>query len=131
VSYGYDVLSRLTSVTDPTAATGETGYSYGAPNTIDDNLSLLSAITNTSGTDLAGTSSEDFADYTYLGPDTIVDTAHPGVVNGLDLTMGNAQNGYNAFDQWGRVVDQLWETAGQDSGSLDFCRGSRAEASWV
>ena len=38
----------------------------------------------------------DFADYTYLGADTIVDTSHPGVTGNLDLSMGTVQNGYTA-----------------------------------
>ncbi len=70
-------------------------------------MSLVASIT-----DLAGTNSPEFADYTYFGAGTIVDTTHPGVAGGLDLTMGNSQNGYNGLDQWGRVVDQLWQSGG-------------------
>ena len=56
-------------------------------------MSLVASIT-----DLAGTNSPEFADYTYLGAGTIVDTTHPGVAGGLDLTMGNSQNGYSGVE---------------------------------
>jgi hypothetical protein len=56
------------------------------------------------------------AAYTYLGTDTIIKTAHrPFGMAGLDLTVGNAQNGYSGLDQWGRVVDQVWAS---DAGAI-------------
>jgi hypothetical protein len=28
------------------------------------------------------------------------------------LTLGSAQNGYGGLDQWGRIVDQVWQSGG-------------------
>jgi hypothetical protein len=47
----------------------------------------VAAITDQSG------SGPDFAQYTYLGAGQIINTAHPGVSGGLDLTLGNKDNG--------------------------------------
>jgi len=103
VAYTYDnSLDRLTNVIYPTSRT--VGYSYGSSGTIDNALSRVAAITDGSST--------TYAAYTYLGAGAIVNTAHPDVTNGLDLTLGTAQNGYNGLDQWGRVVDQVWESGG-------------------
>ncbi len=51
---------------------------------------------------------EKYAAYTYLGAGTIVNVAHPGVTNGLDLTYGTGGT-YGGFDRFGRVVDQKWQ----------------------
>jgi len=123
VQYGYDNLARLESVTYPENPTDQSatprvvGYRYGdSSNTasIDDqisaHLSRVSAITD-------GTT--DLAQYTYLGAGTIINTAHPGVDGGLDLTLGNKDNGYNGLDRFGRVVDQLWKKVGETPQILD------------
>ena len=67
----------------------------------DANLSRVTAITNGG--------SNTYAAYTYLGADTIVDTAHPGVTGGLDLSMGPAEWIYG-LDQWSRAVDQVFKS---------------------
>ena len=53
-------------------------------------MSLVSAVSDASGADVAGPKSNDFAEYTYLGEDTAVNTAHPGVnaTGGLDRASG-------------------------------------------
>ena len=55
------------------------GYSYGDSGSIDNRLSRVAAITDGG--------SNTFAAYTYLGSGTIINTAHPGVTGGLDLTL--------------------------------------------
>jgi len=103
-------IQGLVSVTYPTTTSGNAddngvvGYQY-------DGMSQVTAITNGGST--------TYAAYTYLGLGTITGTAHSEVSGGLDLTVGNAQNGYAGLDQWGRVVDQLWETAGENPTVLD------------
>lgn len=99
VQYGYDGLSRLTSVAYPT--TRNVGYSYGEAGSLDNGLSRVAAITDAT---LGGA----VAQYTYLGADTIVNTAHPQVTGDLTLRLDTMDNGYACPDQFGRVVDHLW-----------------------
>ena len=62
---------------------------------MDYRLSRVSAITDESP------GGDDFAQYTYLGAGTIVNTAHPDVTGGLNLTYG-AGGTYNGLDRFGR-----------------------------
>ncbi len=66
-----------------------------------DRLSRVESITNAADT-------ETYAAYTYLGVGTIVESSRPEVTGGLNLTYGSSGT-YGGFDQFGRVVDQLWE----------------------
>ena len=104
VQYGYDSKLRLTTVTDPTngEVAGVVGYNYGESNSLQNSLSQVTAVTNGGST--------TYAAYTYLGAGTVVDTAHPAVASGLDLSYGNVSNNYAGLDQWGNTADQAWNT---------------------
>ena len=55
VAYNYDTaLDRLDSITYPTSGTGKLDYDYGPSGSIDKAMSLVSAITDASGADVAG-----------------------------------------------------------------------------
>ena len=48
-----------------------------------------------------------FAQYTYLGADTIVKIANPQTTNGLILSYG-AAGIYSGWDRFGRIIEQKW-----------------------
>ena len=76
-------------------------YGYGTEGAIDDIMSRLSSISDSSAGDLA--------EYTYLGRGTIVKESHPNVSGGLNLDYDpNNDGSLSGFDRFGRVVDQLW-----------------------
>ena len=54
------------------------------------------------------------AEYTYLGAGAIVQTTHPGVPGGLNLSLGSGGN-YTALDRFGRLTRQAWTT---DAGAV-------------
>ena len=89
---------RLTSVTYPNG--GVVTYHYDGADGLDDILSRLSRIAD----------EEDettYVEYTYLGAATIVQVDHPAVYGGLTLSYGS-EGTYDAWDRFGRVVDQTW-----------------------
>jgi len=109
VQYGYSLMagganhSRLTSITYPNGKV--LTYNYGTAGGLNDVISRLSSLSDTSGT---------LESYDYLGLSTVVRRAHsqPGV----DLTYikqtgeanGDAGDQYTGLDRFGRVVDQRW-----------------------
>jgi len=100
VGYSFDdSLNRLQTVTYPTSRTVR--YDYGTTGEKDDRLSRIESITN-------GADTETYAAYTYLGTGTIVGIAHAEVTGGLKLNYGSSGT-YGGFDQFGRVISQLWE----------------------
>jgi RHS repeat-associated protein len=106
VQYAYSQMagganhSRLISMTYPNGRVLNFNY-----NGVDDTISRLSSISDTSATLEAST---------YLGLDTVVKRAHPQP--GVDLTYikrsgeanGDAGDQYAGLDRFGRVVDQRW-----------------------
>ena len=107
---GVAAYMRLTDVTDPTN-TQAVGYYYGATGSTDDVLSRVEAVT-----DGTGINAPHLAEYSYLGLNTIVKTAHPQVAGGLNLNYDpGGDNTYTGFDRFGRVADQLWA---DDSGNV-------------
>ena len=107
VQYTYSEMSgganhsRLTGIVYPDGMTLSYNYASG----LDDAISRLSSISDTSGT---------LESYSYLGLGTVVIRSHsqPGV----DLTYvkqsgesnGDAGDQYTGLDRFGRVVDQRW-----------------------
>jgi RHS repeat-associated protein len=93
--------SRLVSMTYPNGRVLSYTYAVG----LDDRISRLSSLTDSSGTLEA---------YSYLGLGTVVKRAHPQT--GVDLTYikqtgeqnGDAGDPYTGLDRFGRVVDQRW-----------------------
>jgi len=93
-------------------------YTYGEEDSTADVLNRLDAICDDS-TQYPGTPGEMLAAYSYLGLGTIVaeDYQTPGVK--LDYVgTGN----YSGLDQWGRVVDQVWQQYGDSPQTLDEYR---------
>lgn len=70
-------------------------------------------------TDGTGQNAPTLVAYTYLGTGTIIGQSHPQVSGGLDLTYGNKTNGYSGLDRYGRVVDEIWQTVGENPTVLD------------
>ncbi len=78
---------------------------YNYDSGVDNNISRLSSISDTSGT---------LESYQYMGLSTVVVRDHP--LNGVSLTyvkkstesMGDAGDNYTGLDRFGRVVDQRW-----------------------
>ena len=94
---------RLTRVDYPA---GEDVYYVYPASGIGNALNRVEAIADNS----AGTTR--FAEYTYLGAQTIVKIAHPQTTYGLNLSYGSAGT-YNGWDRFGRIVEQKWtNTAG-------------------
>jgi RHS repeat-associated protein len=107
VQYAYSAMagganhSRLTGLTYPNGRMLNLNYATG----LDDRISRLSSLSDTSGTLEA---------YAYLGLDTVVTRAH--AQPGVDLTYvkrtgeanGEAGDPYTGLDRFGRVVDQRW-----------------------
>ncbi len=104
--------SRLTGIVYPDGMTLSYNYASG----LDDAISRLSSISDTSGT---------LESYSYLGLGTVVIRGHsqPGV----DLTFvklsgesnGDAGDQYTGLDRFGRVVDQRWRATGLVPVDLD------------
>jgi RHS repeat-associated protein len=94
--------SRLTSIVYPNGKVLNYNYNTG----LDDSISRLSSLSDTSGT---------LESYTYLGLSTVVKRAHPLPTNGLDMTYitpggsGDAGDQYTGLDRFGRIVDQKWQ----------------------
>ena len=54
--------------------------------------------------------SVSYAQYDYLGLNTIVKVAHPGVAGGLNLDYtGSAPGTYDGLDAFGRIISQKWD----------------------
>ena len=93
--------SRPVSMTYPNGRVLYYNYDSG----LDDSISRLSSISDSSGTLEA---------YAYLGLATVVERSHPQT--GVDLTYiktagqpnGDAGDQYTGLDRFGGVVDQLW-----------------------
>jgi RHS repeat-associated protein len=91
----------LTGVTYPG---GEDVYNVFASAGIGDALNRVEGIAdNTAGT-------TKFAEYLYLGAETIVAYQRPAVSGGLTLAYGAAGT-YAGWDRFGRIVDQKWTNA--------------------
>ncbi len=100
--------SRLTGIVYPDGMTLSYNYASG----LDDAISRLSSISDTSGT---------LESYSYLGLGMVVIRGHsqPGV----DLTYvkqsgesnGDAGDQYTGLDRFGRVVNQRWRATGYDN----------------
>ena len=112
VQYAYDTLGRLTTMTHPSGRV--VGYEYGAAGSMDDRLSRVTAITDGG--------SATYAQYTYLGANTVVGADRPAVPGGLSLSYGTAANGYDRLDKFGRVLDQVWAEIGANPDELDHYR---------
>jgi RHS repeat-associated protein len=107
VGYSYTEMAGGANNSRPTALTYPSGrvLSYNYASGLDDSISRLSSISDSSGTLEA---------YSYLGLDTVVRRSHPQP--GLDLTYvkqageanGDAGDQYTGLDRFGRVVDQRW-----------------------
>ncbi len=118
VQYTYSEMSgganhsRLTGIVYPAGMTLSYNYASG----LDDAISHLSSLSDTSGT---------LESYSYPGLGTVVIRSHsqPGV----DLTFvkqsgesnGDAGDQYTGLDRFGRVVDQRWRAAGLVPMDLD------------
>jgi RHS repeat-associated protein len=107
VAYGYDDLARLASVTYPDGRV--ILYQYGSAGSLDDQLSRVTAITDSGGTEV-------YVQYTYLGAGTIVRVDHPEVSGGLTLDMDPAgDNTFAGLDRFGRVIQQFWmDSSGEE-----------------
>jgi RHS repeat-associated protein len=90
---------RLTGITYPTGST-VLSYDYGTSGGMDDYLSRVSAIKQ---------SSTALAAYTYLGQSTVIriDYAEAGIR--LDL-WGGTSGTLTGLDQFNRIIDQNWST---------------------
>jgi len=124
VQYGYSLMagganhSRLTSITYPNGKV--LTYNYGAAGGLNDVISRLASLSDTSGT---------LESYDYLGLSTVVRRAHsqPGV----DLTYikqtgeanSDAGDQYIGLDRFGRVVDQRWITTSTGTATDRFQYG--------
>ena len=86
---------RLDAITYPNGR--EISYGYGSTGAIDDVMSRLATIADTSGT---------LAAYSYLGLGRIVTEDFIDAEVRLDL---NADSNLGGLDRFGRVVDQFWE----------------------
>ena len=95
---------RLTDVIYPNLRDVSYGYS---PGSTDDVLSRVATIGGSDGT---------YAEYTYLGADTIVTENFPQAQVKLDYSANN----YSGFDRFGDVANQVWEGYGSgNTGTLD------------
>jgi RHS repeat-associated protein len=110
VQYGYSAMagganhSRLTSLTYPSG----TVLSYGYASGIDDAVSRLSSLSDSTGV---------VEDYTYIGHGTVVERGHPTVdLSYIGTGPGDAGDRYVGLDRFGRVVDQRWTDG---AGSVD------------
>ena len=68
---------------------------------------------------------DDVAQYSYLGLGTFVTTAYPQPQIKLDYANGFGVNPYSGFDQFGRIIDLLWQsyTTGTSSSSSSSSGG--------
>ncbi|MEI8196837.1 MAG: hypothetical protein WCI73_13135, partial [Phycisphaerae bacterium] len=83
-------------------------YNYGAAGSMDNAISRLESISDSTGT---------LESYTYLGDGTLIQVAHPNVAGGgLTLTYGSNGN-YSGLDNFGRVVCQDWILSSSLDGS--------------
>jgi YD repeat-containing protein len=94
--------SRLVSITYPSGYVLD--YNYGTPGSLNDRISRLYSLSDTTGTLEA---------YKYLGLSTVVERDHPQ--SGLDLTYisqdgstGDAGDKYTGLDRFGRIVELAW-----------------------
>lgn len=95
VQYGFSDLahgSRLVSMTYPNGREIDFHYASG----LDDTISRLSSITDSSGT---------LESYTYLGDGTVLERIEG---NGTKLTYLDSSGNITGLDDFGRVVDQKW-----------------------
>ena len=89
-------------------------YGYGTAGAVDDIMSRLETISDTSGT---------LASYKYLGLGTIVKENFPQA--GVKLDYDPAGNGsLSGFDRFGRIADQLWEKYHLDGSGNEVVDGT-------
>ncbi len=98
--------TRLTAITYPGAISGSTPrvvtYNYASGN--DDALSRV--------TSYVDSDSSTLVEYTYLGLRTFVDLTYPQPDVTWSLAGGSGANPYLGLDQFGRVINNLWQNAG-------------------
>ena len=104
VEHGEAKYVRLTDVLYPNGR--DVQYGYGTTGAIDDVMSRLATIGDQNGT---------YAAYTYLGAGKIVTEDYVQAQVKLDYAHDNLAG----FDRFGRVVDQLWESYGENPEVLD------------
>ena len=99
---------RLTDVVYPNGRDISNGY--GTSGSVDDIMSRLVTISDTSGT---------IASYTYLGADVIASQNDEQPQIALDYSAGN----FAALDRFSRVHEQVWSSYGSASGTLGAVDG--------
>ena len=103
---GVAAYMRLTQTTYPNSGQSTVNYNY--PAGVDSIMSLLGSITDGSGNVEAA--------YRYLGAGDIATEDYQQAQVKLDYSANN----FAAWDQFGRVLDQVWSGYGQgNSGTLD------------
>ena len=103
---GVAAYMRLAQTTYPNSGKSTVNYNY--PAGVDSIMSLLGSITDGSGNVEAA--------YRYLGAGNIVTEDYQQAQVKLDYSANN----FAAWDQFGRVLDQVWSGYGQgNSGTLD------------
>ena len=55
-----------------------------------------------------GAGTKKYAQFTYLGSNTLIKEAHPDVTGGFNLEYGDSGDSYAGLDRFGRIVDQNW-----------------------
>ncbi|MFT3787347.1 MAG: RHS repeat-associated core domain-containing protein [Tepidisphaeraceae bacterium] len=106
--YGYTWASGTSRRTSMTYPGGKViTYGYGSSGSLDDHISRIASISDSGGT---------LESYKYLGLSTRIerDRPQPGTrqsfITGDTLVSGYAGDQYTGLDQFGRVVDQDWQT---------------------
>jgi YD repeat-containing protein len=100
------LYDRLTDVIYPNGR--DVQYGYGPTGAVDDIMSRLATI---------GDSSNTYSAYTYLGASQIVQEDY--VEAQTKLTYLDSSGDVTGVDRFGRVVDQLWASYGQNPATLD------------
>ncbi len=92
---------RLSSTAYPNGRAVHRNYPTAAPT--GDRLSRVDNVAN----DASGTLK--FAQYTYLGLNSVVLIAHPQVSNGLNYDLGTGTGNPQGWDNFGRIDDNRWK----------------------
>lgn len=98
---------RKTSMTYPNGRILRYEYTSGA----DDNLGRISYLAD----DSSGSIGTHLAEYTYLGPSTVVKVDYPEPDIRMDLVTGSGSDPYDGLDRFDRVVDLLWRDYGNSA----------------